>query len=197
MMKQKDWRITNITLISIIHNTECTINVILWRRFKPDSKTINNIIASVKLETTYSKFDKENLKEAISKGLLNDGEFKFIPKGSIPEVEELLQRLEASDDWDDFDDINIHFSSGDVKLFFVYQYEDMSRLYRKYAVNLILLDATHKICKYTIPLFLLVVQTTFRWLPSSTWKKSQRSNLPRPSRSLSHEILIFPLNMQW
>ena len=99
------------------------------------------------------------MKEAISKGLLNDGKFKFIPKGSIPEVEELLQRLEASDDWDDFDDINIHFSSSDVNLLFVYQSEDMLRLYRKYAVNLILVDSTHKICKYTIPLFLLVVQT--------------------------------------
>ena len=131
----------------------------LRRRFKPNSKTINNIIASVKLETKYSKFDQENLKEALEKGLLSDGRYSFTPKGSIPEVEDLLDRLEADEVWDDIEDMNIQFSSGDTKLCFVYQSNEMSRLYRKYAVNLIMLDATHKICKYTIPLFLLVVQT--------------------------------------
>lgn len=128
-------------------------------RFKPGRKTINNIIASVKLETKYSKFDQENLLEALKEGLLSDGNHHYMPKGSIPEVQELLNKLEASEDWDEFDDININFSTEDVKLCFVYQSDEMARLYRKYAVNLILLDATHKICKYTIPLYLLVVQT--------------------------------------
>ena len=35
----------------------------------------------------------------------------------------------------------------------------MQRLYRKYGTHLILLDATHKTCKYALPLFFLVVQT--------------------------------------
>jgi hypothetical protein len=134
----------------------------LRRRFKPDGKTIRNIVASVKLETRYSRFDQENLREALQRGLCSDGRYKFIPKGSVPAVEDLLMRLEAAaenEDWEDFDDVNISVSSNDVKLCFVYQSNEMCRLYRKYAVHLILLDATHKVCKYTIPLFLLVVQT--------------------------------------
>ena len=131
----------------------------LRRRFKPTSKMINNIIASVKLETKYSKFDQDNLKETLARGILNDGNFKYIPKGSIPQVEELLEKLEASEDWEDLDDININVNTESVKLCFVYQSKEMGRLYRKYGCNLVLLDATHKICKYTIPLYLLVVQT--------------------------------------
>ena len=32
-------------------------------------------------------------------------------------------------------------------------------VYRKYAPHLVLLDATYKVCKYSLPLFFLVVQT--------------------------------------
>ena len=35
---------------------------------------------------------------------------------------------------------------------------DMQRLYKLYGHRLVLLDATHKICKYSLPLFFLVVQ---------------------------------------
>ena len=35
----------------------------LQRRFKPDPRTIHNIIACVRYETQYSKFDQENVME--------------------------------------------------------------------------------------------------------------------------------------
>ena len=47
----------------------------------------------------------------------------------------------------------------DNKLCFVYQSKNMQRLYRKYGKHLVLLDATYKVCKYSLPLFFLVVQT--------------------------------------
>ena len=146
--------------LEFVNNNIFDGQVRLRRRFKPDSKTINNIVASVKLETKYSKFDQENLRHALEEGLL-EGNFKYFPKGCIPKVEDLLDKLEANEDWEDLDDISINMTTGteDVKLCFVYQSRDMQRLYRKYGVNLVLLDATHKVGKYTIPLYLLEVQT--------------------------------------
>lgn len=59
-----------------------------------------------------------------------------------------MNKLEANDDWEELDDMNIHYSSEDVKLCFVYQSDEMARLYRKYGVNLILLDATQNLQVY-------------------------------------------------
>ena len=47
----------------------------------------------------------------------------------------------------------------DGKLVFVYQSLQMKRLYRLYAPSLLLLDATYKTRKYTVPLFFVVVNT--------------------------------------
>ena len=47
----------------------------------------------------------------------------------------------------------------DGKLVFVYQSLQMKRLYRLYAPSLLLLDATYKTTKYTVPLFFAVVKT--------------------------------------
>ena len=41
----------------------------------------------------------------------------------------------------------------------MYQSTNIQRLYRKYGPHLVLPDATHKICKYSLPLYFLVVQT--------------------------------------
>ena len=71
----------------------------------------------------------------------------------------MVDEASENEDWEDFDDVNISVTSNDVKMCFVHQSNEMCRLYRKYCVHLILLDATYKICKYTIPLFLLVVET--------------------------------------
>ena len=135
----------------------------LRRRFKPDPHTIRNIIACVRYETRYSKFDQENVME-LKKKWEADANVKFIPKGSAPKLEEILDKFDNENlEWDDVDDIeeipltvNIEVDS---KLCFVYQSKHMQRLYRMYGKHLVLLDATHKVCKYSLPLFFLVVQT--------------------------------------
>ena len=127
-------------------------NLELRRRFMPDKKTICNIVARVRAETRYSKFDQENLME-MKKKWEADANIKFIPKGSKPKVEDLLEQLE-NDDLHDF----INFSwvvpdEVDNKLCLVYQSKNMKHLYRKYGPYLILPDATHKVCKYSLSLF--------------------------------------------
>ena len=47
----------------------------------------------------------------------------------------------------------------DNKMLFVYQSKDMQRLYQRYGKHLVLLDATYKTTKYSLPLYFLVVQT--------------------------------------
>ena len=122
------------------------------------------MVACVKLETRYSKYDQENVME-LKKKWEADANVKFVPKGCRPKLEELIDRLESvgEEDWENIDEIpfpdmaNIEVES---KLVFVYQSANMQRLYRKYAPHLVLLDATYKVCKYSLPLFLLVVQLT-------------------------------------
>ena len=134
-----------------------SISLELRRRFKPDKKTICNIVASVRAETRYSKFDQENVME-MKRKWETDANVKFIPKGSQPKLEELIEQLET--DFNDFTDITWEVPDDvDNKLCLVYQSKNMQHLYKKYGPHLILLDATHKVCKYSLPLFFLVVQT--------------------------------------
>ena len=56
---------------------------------------------------------------------------------------------------DEKDDILVEEES---KMMFCYQDKEMKRLYKRYGKNLVLLDATYKTSKYSIPLFFLVVQ---------------------------------------
>ena len=44
------------------------------------------------------------------------------------------------------------------KLCFVYQLKYMQQLYIEYGTHLVLSDAAHKVSKYSLPLFFLVVQ---------------------------------------
>ena len=46
---------------------------------------------------------------------------------------------------------------------FIYQSNDMKRIYRKYAPYLILLDATYRTTKYVLPLYFLVVKTNLNY----------------------------------
>ena len=45
------------------------------------------------------------------------------------------------------------------KMMFVYQSNEMQRLYRRYAPTLLLLDVTYQTTKYSLPLYFLVVHT--------------------------------------
>ena len=135
----------------------------LRHRFIPKSQKIRNIIKAVKAATQHSKFDQENI--AIEKKKWEQsGKVKFIPKGAIEVIEDYLERIEGGDmdieeegEWENYNEI-ITTDPSESKLLFVYQSEKMQRLYQLYGHRLILLDATHKICKYSIPLFFLVVQ---------------------------------------
>ena len=48
-------------------------------------------------------------------------------------------------------------------MLFVYQSKDMQRLYQRYGKHLVLLDATYKTTKYSLPLYFLVVQTNVNY----------------------------------
>ena len=62
-----------------------------------------------------------------------------------------------NEDDDKFDPITIENTSS--KLLFVYLSPDVKRLHRRYGGNLILLDATYKRRKYSLPLFFVDIQT--------------------------------------
>ena len=49
--------------------------------------------------------------------------------------------------------------SGNGKTMFVYQSKEMNNMYERYGNHMILLDATCKTTRYTLPLFFVVVQT--------------------------------------
>ena len=51
----------------------------------------------------------------------------------------------------------------DGRFLFIYQYNDMKRIYRKYAPYLILPDATYRTTKYALPLYFLVVKTNVNY----------------------------------
>ena len=51
----------------------------------------------------------------------------------------------------------------DNKMLFVYQSEDMQILYQRCGKHLVLLDATYKTTKYSLPLYFLVVQTNVNY----------------------------------
>ena len=135
----------------------------LRKRFKPDTHTIRNIIACVRYETRYSKFDQENVMERKKKWVA-DTNVKFFPKGSALKLEEIFDKFDSEYlEWDDVDDIEeiplIVDIEVDNTLCFVYQSKHMQRLYWMNGKHLVLLDATRKVCKYSLPLFYFVLQT--------------------------------------
>ena len=140
----------------------------LWlrNRFQPSHQTIRNIIKSVRAETRHSKFDQENLME-LKKKWEKGANLSFQPKGARPKIEDILEKIENDliggdgGEWEEVDEVgDDHVMDNPVneRLCFVYQSDEMQRLYRLYAHRLVLLDATHKTCKYAIPLFFVVVQ---------------------------------------
>ena len=132
----------------------------LRRRYNPTPKMINNLISKVRTDSMHSKFDQENVME-LKKKWEESAHVRFIPKGSIRQVEQLLDEMETGLMNPNASEFVVEESEStpNSKLCLVYQSYNMQRLYRKYGLHLILLDATHKTCKYALPLYFLVVQT--------------------------------------
>ena len=63
---------------------------------------------------------------------------------------------------DEFEGVPITEDS-DGKMLFIYQSEQMKRIYRRYGKDLVLLDATYKTTKYSLPLYFLVVKTNVNY----------------------------------
>ena len=63
------------------------------------------------------------------------------------------------------DDVQIrNFNEeNDGRFLFIYQSNDMKRIYRKYTSYLILPDATYRATKYALPVYLLVVKTNVNY----------------------------------
>ena len=62
---------------------------------------------------------------------------------------------------EDYDPVPCEISEN--KIMFVYQSDEMQRLYRRYAPTLVLLDATYRTTKYPLTLYFLVVQTNVNY----------------------------------
>ena len=153
----------------VAENTELdSNNDFLRRRFKPKHKVITNIIASVRNDSMHSKIDQENVMKLKNKWEGN-ANISFDPKGSNPQFENLVDQLDRLADGEELDELDEEWedvllsskdqNNCDGKLCFVYQSENMQRLYQKYGAHLVLLDATHKTMKYALPLYFLVVQS--------------------------------------
>ena len=65
------------------------------------------------------------------------------------------------DDEEEYDPVPCELRES--KMMFVYQSSEMQRLYRRYAPTLLLLDATYRTTKYSLPLYFLVVQTNVNY----------------------------------
>ena len=62
---------------------------------------------------------------------------------------------------EDYDPVPCEISEN--KIMFVYQSHEMRRLYKRCAPILVLLDATYRTTKYSLPLYFLVVQTNVNY----------------------------------
>ena len=65
------------------------------------------------------------------------------------------------DDEEEYDPVPCE--STESKLMFVYQSNEIQRLWRRHAPTLLLLDATYRTVKYCLPLCFLVVQTNVNY----------------------------------
>ena len=76
-----------------------------------------------------------------------------------------MDQVEAEEDWENVEDINNLFINTEVdnKLCLVYQSYNIKELYQRYAPTLVLLDATYKVCKYSLPVYFLVAQTNVNY----------------------------------
>ena len=82
-------------------------------------------------------------------------QIKFQIKDIDNDVDDTEDEDDELDDVDEEDEILVEEES---KMMFCYQDKEMKRLYKRYGKNLVLLDATYKTSKYSVPLFFLVVQ---------------------------------------
>ena len=83
---------------------------------------------------------------------------------SIYEIESSLIGQETLSDKDSDDElVPVPIEKTDNKMLFVYQSKDMQRLYQRYGKHLVLLDATYKTTKYSLPLYFLIVQTNVNY----------------------------------
>ena len=98
---------------------------------------------------------KEDLKEGFEDGTENDGE-----------------NYECADPDDVYEGLPLVDDRTIGKMIFEYQSHNMKRLYQRYGKHLVLLDATYKTTKYTLPLYFLVVQTNINY--QVPWRQVER-----------------------
>ena len=60
---------------------------------------------------------------------------------------------------EDYDPVPCEISENKM----IFMSDEMQRLYRRYAPTLVLLDATYRTTKYSLPLYYLVVQTNVNY----------------------------------
>lgn len=112
--------------------------VVDQRCYYPSDKDITNHVLKAKLRFKYSAKDQEELERKIQDWKKNDPDSKIF-----------LMKYAQSDD----------FSKPNDKFLFVSQESWQKDLLNKYGQSVFLLDATHKVTKYSLPLFSLCVKT--------------------------------------
>ena len=80
-------------------------------------------------------------------------------------MKEGAERERDTEEEEDYDPVPCETSEN--KIMFVYQSDEMQRLYRRYGPTLVLLDATCRTTKYALPLYFLVVQTNVNYQVAS------------------------------
>ena len=108
------------------------------RCYYPSDKDIENSVLSAKLRMKYSAKDQDELERKIHDWLAEDPEASFF-----------LRKYAVSD----------QASKETEKFLFVSQEKWQKDLLNKYGQTMFLLDATYKVCKYSLPLFFLCVKT--------------------------------------
>ena len=133
------------------------------RRFRPGRKKIKNLVLAVSREIHQSKVDQENV-ELLKEKWAKFGDIFFTPYRKDDNDNDYDNTFADDDNSDDSSDDDFEYANVDNQLCFIYQSNEMKRLYHRYAPHLILLDATYKTTKYTLPLFFLVVKTNVNYM---------------------------------
>lgn len=125
------------------------------RRFFPQDNIIRARMVSEKRKLRYSMIDQECLSHKIQTWKTEDPEVKIFFRPKSKNVDEKLEK-QAGNGQDLDDDVMVDVDNG---FLFVYQASWQRELLERYGKELILLDATYKTTRYTLPLFFLTVKT--------------------------------------
>ena len=139
------------------------------RRFFPRKKDIRNHMYAATVKYRFSKIDQEQLEYRVGewkkenpsdsfffRPYVKDADYEERQEGNSHDVDD----VDDVDDADaDNDDIKVNTHSTADHLLFIHQTANQKHLLQRYGNELVLLDATYRTTRYSLPLFFLAVKT--------------------------------------